>query len=118
MSELLNDELVVFVGHSDDARAEADSIKSLETALQAELKSKTELVEEPPFKSVKVWEWSRDAGGRTGGQAELIDPVIDGAHFGVFRIQGAGRPDHADRAGPLPGKPKGADLRDLSGSTA
>ncbi len=84
MPESLNDELVVFIGHSDDAREEAEVVKGLESALQAELKSKTELVDEPPFKSVKVWEWSRDAGGRPGGQGELIDPVIDGAHFGVF----------------------------------
>ncbi len=47
--EFKSDELVVFVGHSDDARAEAEVIRGLESAFQGELRAKTELVEDPPF---------------------------------------------------------------------
>ena len=82
--EFQQDELVVFVGHSGDARAEAEVIRKMESAFQAELRNQTRISENPPFRSVKVWEWSLDAEGKPGGQSELIDPVIDTAHIAVF----------------------------------
>ena len=84
MPKFQNDELVVFIGHSDDASEEAQVLRQLEPAFLKELRSKVEVLPQPPFKSVKVWEWSEDAGGEVGGQNTLIDPVVDSAHIAIF----------------------------------
>jgi predicted HTH transcriptional regulator len=84
MPNVPDGELIIFVGHSQDASAEADAVKALEAEFQRELKARTEFLKPPPFTSVKVWEWNSDAGGRSGGQQELIDPFLEIAHFAVF----------------------------------
>ncbi len=67
------DQLVVFVGHSDDARAEADVVRDMESAFQAELHRLAEVMDQPPFHSVKVWEWSMDAKGGAGSGASRLE---------------------------------------------
>ena len=63
----MSSEIVVFVGHSSDANAEASVIYGMEQAFQNELRLRLEHLDDPPLRSVKVWEWQRDARGHRGG---------------------------------------------------
>ncbi|MEM7354844.1 MAG: signal transduction protein, partial [Acidobacteriota bacterium] len=81
----LKDELVVFIGHSADAQAEAEAVYGLESQFQEELrKHRLASTEGAPFTSVKCWEWTFDAEGTPGGQKTLVDPVIDTGHVAIF----------------------------------
>ena len=62
------DELLIFIGHSDDASAEAKAIKSLQSEIEKDfrrlLKSSGG---HSPFKRIRLWEWSSDALATPGG---------------------------------------------------
>ncbi len=79
------DELLIFIGHSDDASAEAKAIKSLQSEIEKDfrrlLKSSGG---RSPFKRIRLWEWSRDASSLTGGQEAVVNPVLDEAEIALF----------------------------------
>ncbi|MEI9995332.1 MAG: DUF4062 domain-containing protein [Rhizomicrobium sp.] len=81
-------ELVVFIGHAEDAKAEAKFVYGLQADFQRELKFRLEHAEHPPFTSVDAWEWNADTNGWSGGQDILITPHLEDAHFAVFVFKG------------------------------
>ena len=78
------DVLLVFVGHAENAVAESTAIKSLERDFQRLLDQRIEVMREPPFSRVKVWEWEDDAKAAPVGQAGLIAPYLDRAQIAIF----------------------------------
>jgi hypothetical protein len=84
MSDFFKGELVIFIGHSEDAKDEAHFVYGMESEFQKRLKQRIGKNENPPFSSVRAWEWNYDASGRSGGQQAIVDPVLDAAHFAVF----------------------------------
>jgi predicted kinase len=84
VSEFGTDVLLVFVGHAEDAVAESKAIKSLEHEFQRLLDQRIEVMREPPFSRVKVWEWEDDAKAAPVGQAGLIAPYLERAQMAIF----------------------------------
>ena len=79
------DELLIFIGHSDDASAEALAIKSLQSEVQKDfcLLLKTNR-NHSPFRRIKLWEWTFDALAIPGGQETVITPALDHAQIAIF----------------------------------
>ncbi len=79
------DTLVIFIGHSDDAVAEAHAIRGLEMDLQRELERWQRHAQNTlPFKTVRMWEWNYDAPPLVGGQDKVITPAVERANVAVF----------------------------------
>jgi hypothetical protein len=77
--------LLIFIGHSDDADAEAEAVLGVERELQSVLEQHLEVTNGSlPFKTVRLWEWNRDAPPRVGGQEQVITPDLDRANVAVF----------------------------------
>jgi len=77
--------LVVFVGHSDDAREEAESIVGLQSELQTEIEKRLEVMPKGGrFTKVKIWEWRSDAKAVVGGQGVAITPFLKQANVAIF----------------------------------
>jgi tetratricopeptide (TPR) repeat protein len=78
-------DLVVFVGHSEDAREEGKAIKSLVHPIQGEL-NKLNRIAGPSsrFKVVKIFLWEYDALSDVGGQERTISPHLDRSNIAVF----------------------------------
>ncbi len=74
--------LLVFVGHADDAKRQAEWVKEIESLLQKEL---TRRIEDRmcPFTTVDIYLWESHAPRQFGGQ-KLIDAAIDRANMAVF----------------------------------
>ena len=84
-SEFPPDELLIFIGHSDDASAEANAILEL----QSEIEKDFRLLLKPnghrsPFKRIRLWEWTLDALALTGGQERAVTPALDRAQIAIF----------------------------------
>jgi hypothetical protein len=74
-------EIVLFIGHSEDARAEAAVIRGLEEVLQG----KVDLYKTPySFDRVKFFLWDTHAAPDVGGQRAVISPIIQRANAAVF----------------------------------
>jgi hypothetical protein len=80
----LSDELIVFLGHSDDALTEASIIYKLQSRLQDELDVFRRINPKIPFSKIKIWEWAENASSRRGGQKLKIDPIINQAQIALF----------------------------------
>ncbi|MFL5381859.1 MAG: DUF4062 domain-containing protein [Longimicrobiaceae bacterium] len=77
--------LLIFVGHSDDAAAEAGALLEIERDLQRVLEHHLEVANGSlPFKTVRLWEWTRDARAGIGGQERVIAPAVLRANVAVF----------------------------------
>lgn len=77
--------LAVFVGHSDDAREEAQAIVGLQLELQKEIEIRLEVMPDGGrFTKIKIWEWRYDAKAVVGGQEKTITPFLKEAHVGIF----------------------------------
>ena len=79
------DVLLVFIGHSGDAKDEAEAVRNLQHKLQGELDrfinvSGTSIA----FRRVRCWEWNYDALPGVGGQDSMITPAVDRANIAVF----------------------------------
>ncbi|MFZ4526702.1 MAG: NACHT domain-containing protein, partial [Chlorobium sp.] len=83
--EFPEDELLIFIGHSDDASAEALAIKALQTEVQKDFRLllKTNR-DHSPFRRIKLWEWTFDALAIPGGQETVITPALDHAQIAIF----------------------------------
>lgn len=78
------DVLLVFVGHSRDAAAEATALLDIEGDLNRVLQHHLKVNSSLPFKTVRLWEWNRDAPAGVGGQEQVISPIVDRANAAVF----------------------------------
>jgi hypothetical protein len=78
-------DLVVFVGHSEDARDEAKAIKSLIDQIQGELNKLNHIVgPSSRFMVVKIFLWEYDALSEVGGQERTINPHLNRSNIAVF----------------------------------
>jgi formylglycine-generating enzyme required for sulfatase activity/energy-coupling factor transporter ATP-binding protein EcfA2 len=83
--EFPKDELLIFIGHSDDASTEANAILELQSEIEKDfrllLKSNGY---RSIFKRIRLWEWSLDALALTGGQERAVTPALDHAEIAIF----------------------------------
>ncbi len=83
--EFLPDELLIFIGHSDDASAEANAILELLSKIENDfrllLKSNGN---RSIFRRIRLWEWTLDALALTGGQERAVTPVFNHAQIAIF----------------------------------
>ncbi|MFZ4526149.1 MAG: signal transduction protein, partial [Chlorobium sp.] len=84
-SEFPPEELLIFIGHSDDASAEANAILELQSEIEKDfrllLKSNGH---RSLFKRIRLWEWTLDALALTGGQERAVTPALDRAQIAIF----------------------------------
>jgi len=84
-SEFPPDELLIFIGHSDDALAEAEAIKLLESKIEQEFRLLLKPVRDrSPFQRSRVWKWGEDALSLTGGQEAVVREALDHARIAIF----------------------------------
>ena len=83
--EFPEDELLIFIGHSDDASAEANAILELQSEIDKDfrllLKSNRH---RSVFKRIRLWEWTLDALALPGGQERAVIPALDRAQIVLF----------------------------------
>lgn len=81
--------LLVFVGHADDADAEAAAVLAVEADLRRAVEQLVAVAGSAvPYRTLRLWEWNRDAPPGVGGQAEVITPILDRADVAVFVFKG------------------------------
>jgi len=82
--EFPKDELLIFIGHSDDASAEANAILELQSEIEKDfrllLKSNGY---RSIFKRIRLWEWTLDALALTG-EERAVTPALDHAEIAIF----------------------------------
>ncbi len=79
------DELLIFVGHADDAHREAAAVKKLEERIQSLLIELNRMTKKlGAFRTVHVYLWEIDALPLVGGQETSIQPDLDRANIGLF----------------------------------
>src|SRR5512147_2971746 len=77
--------LLIFVGHSSDAAAEARAIVELEGKLQRDLEDfLIAKNNDCRFSTLRIWEWTSDASAKLGGQAVVVTPELERADIAVF----------------------------------
>jgi len=77
--------LLVFVGHADDADAEVKALLAVEPDLRRAVEQLLAVAGSAvPYRTLRLWEWNRDAPPGVGGQVEVITPVLDRADAAVF----------------------------------
>jgi formylglycine-generating enzyme required for sulfatase activity/energy-coupling factor transporter ATP-binding protein EcfA2 len=83
------DELLIFIGHSDDAMVEANAILELQSEIEKDFRllRKTN-GHRSPFHSIRLWEWTLDALAIPGGQEVAVTPAIDHAQIALFVFRG------------------------------
>jgi hypothetical protein len=79
------DELLIFIGYSDDASAEALAILEL----QLEIKKDFRLLlksngNRSPFRRIRLWEWTQDSLALSSGQEAVVTPALDRAQIALF----------------------------------
>jgi tetratricopeptide (TPR) repeat protein len=76
--------LLIFIGHSSDADAFADEIYDLGGELQHLLDQHLSVYPKIPFKTVRTWEWRKDALPLVGGQDQVVAAALNRANITVF----------------------------------
>jgi tetratricopeptide (TPR) repeat protein len=76
--------LLVFIGHSSDADVCAEAIYDLERELQRVLDQHLSVVGTLRFKTIRMWEWQKDALPLVGGQSEMVAVALRRANIAVF----------------------------------
>ncbi len=85
MQGFSSDELLIFIGHSDDASAEAEAIWELQKTITEKFRRLLEANGHHSFyRSVKFWKWQYDAAALTGGQDVVVTPALDQARIALF----------------------------------
>ncbi len=85
MPEFPPDELLIFIGHSDDASAEANAILELQSEIERDFKLLLKSNgHRSPFRRIRLWEWTLDALALTGGQEVTVTPALDHAQIALF----------------------------------
>ncbi len=84
-NEFPPDELLIFMGHSDDASAEAGAILELKSEIEHEFRLLlTSNNHRSSFRRWKFWEWREDAKAIIGGQEAVVTPALKHAHIAIF----------------------------------
>jgi hypothetical protein len=84
-SEFPPDELLIFIGHSDDASAEVDAIKSLRSEIEKTFREFLKVnLHRSPFRRWKFWDWREDALTISGGQEAVVRDALDHARIAIF----------------------------------
>jgi len=81
---LLRRELLIFVGHSDDAKAEAEAIRGIEGELQRKFSALQTAANRSNLLPLRVFVWESDASLEVGGQQAAISPDLEKADIGIF----------------------------------
>ena len=83
--EFPSDELLIFIGYSDDASAEAITIYKLQSEIEKDfrllLKSNGH---RSPFSRIRLWKWNPDALAIPGGQEAVVTPALNRAQIALF----------------------------------
>ncbi|MCA1568051.1 MAG: hypothetical protein LC803_20885 [Acidobacteria bacterium] len=81
----MTDELLIFVGYSDDAKGEAQAVRELEPQLQDTLNRLNEVAaSHSKYVFLKIFNWDYDARLGVGGQSYAISPELERAAVTVF----------------------------------
>ena len=84
-TEFPPDELLIFIGHSDDASAEAQAIVELQSEIEMEFELLRKVSDgRSPFRRIRLWEWSIDERATTADQEAVVTPALDHAHIAIF----------------------------------
>ena len=79
------DELLIFIGHSDDASAEADAMLELKEEIEHDFRRLlTSNNHRSRFRRIKFWESRYDALAIPGGQDVVVAPALERAQIAVF----------------------------------
>ncbi len=79
------DELLIFIGHSDDASVEANAVLELQSEIEKDFRLLLKANgHRSPFHRIRLWEWTLDALALTGGQERAVTPALDHAKIAVF----------------------------------
>ena len=83
--EFSPDELLIFIGYSDDASAEVDAIKSLRPEIEKSFREFLKVnLYRSRFRRWGFWEWHEDALTITGGQEAVVRDALDHARIAIF----------------------------------
>ncbi|MFZ4526665.1 MAG: NACHT domain-containing protein, partial [Chlorobium sp.] len=79
------DELLIFIGHSDDASAEASAIVELRSKIEKEFRLLLMSINHrSPFRRIRLWEFCEDALTIPGGQEAVFKDALDHARIAIF----------------------------------
>lgn len=79
------DELLIFIGHSDDASAEASAIVELRSKIEKEFRLLLKSINHrSPFRRIRLWEFCEDALTIPGGQEAVFKDALDHARIAIF----------------------------------
>jgi hypothetical protein len=79
------DELLIFIGHSDDAKAEADAILELKVEIEKDFcLLLTSNNHRSSLRRWTFWEWHENAKAITGGQEAVVTPALEHAQIAIF----------------------------------
>jgi len=79
------DELLIFIGHSDDASAEAEALKLLRPEIEKSFREFLKVnLHRSRFRRWVFWEWREDALPITGGQEAVVRDALDHARIAIF----------------------------------
>ncbi len=83
--EFSEDELLIFIGHSDDASAEAEAIMSLRSEIDKAFREfLTVNLHRSLFRRWDFWEWRESASSIPGGQEAVVRKALDHARIAIF----------------------------------
>ena len=81
----MSDDLLIFVGYSQDAKDEASAIRDLKIPLQETLRQFNRVAStRSVYSSLDIFNWEADADLGVGGQKFAITPYLDRAAIAVF----------------------------------
>ena len=84
-TEFSPDELLIFIGHSDDASAEVEAILSLKREIDRAFGEFLKVnSHRSPFRRWDFWEWREDALTIPGGQEVVVRDALDHARIAIF----------------------------------
>ena len=84
-TEFPPDELLIFIGHSDDASAEANAILELQSEIEKDFRLlRKSNGNRSPFHRIRLWEWTLDALALPGGQETAVTPALERAQIAIF----------------------------------
>src|SRR4051812_25329223 len=78
------EELLIFVGYSDDAKEEALAVRELQPRLQIRLEQLNKVASSHKYSTLKIFNWEYDANLGVGGQSFAISTELKRAAVAIF----------------------------------
>ncbi len=79
------DELLIFIGHSDDASAEAEAVMSLRSEIDTAFREFLKVnLHRSRFRRWDFWEWRESALSIPGGQEAVVREALDHSRIAIF----------------------------------